>query len=41
MYEVVDHYAERGVLYRRRGDRPIDDVTEALLHAVEPAAKRR
>ena len=28
MYEVVDHYADRGVLCAVRGDRAIDTVTE-------------
>lgn len=38
MFEVVDHYAERGTLYPVRGDRTIKEVTEALLHAVETAS---
>jgi adenylate kinase len=37
MFEVVDHYAERGTLYPVRGDRTIKEVTEALLHAVDTA----
>jgi adenylate kinase len=37
MFEVVDYYADRGLLYPVRGDRPIDEVTDALLHAVETA----
>jgi adenylate kinase len=41
MYEVVDHYAERGALCAVRGDRPIDEVTQELLHAIEMADKRR
>ncbi len=41
MYEVVDHYAERGALCAVRGDRPIDDVTQELLHAIAVAGERR
>jgi adenylate kinase len=41
MYEVVDHYAERGALCAVRGDRPIDEVTQELLHAIAMADKRR
>lgn len=37
MYEVVDYYAEHGILCPVRGDLPIKEVTEALLHAVEIA----
>jgi adenylate kinase len=37
MYEVVDHYAERGALSAVRGDRPIDEVTTELLHATTVA----
>ena len=37
MYEVVDYYAEHGTLHAVRGDLPIDQVTEELLHAVETA----
>jgi len=38
MYEVVDYYADRKILYSVRGDQPIDAVTQELLHAVETAA---
>ena len=41
MYEVVDYYAERGVLSTVDGDRPIDEVTDALLHAVDRAHQVR
>jgi adenylate kinase len=41
MFEVVDHYAERGALFAVRGDRPIDEVTQELLHAIAMADKRR
>ena len=34
MFEVVDHYAERGVLYPVRGDLDADTVTQDLLHAL-------
>ena len=34
MYEVIDHYAENGVLYPVRGDADADAVTEDLLHAL-------
>jgi adenylate kinase len=39
MYEVVDHYAERGWLCPVRGNQSIDQVTEALIHAVETACQ--
>jgi adenylate kinase len=41
MYEVVDHYAERGALIAVRGDRPIDEVTQDLLHAIAMTDKPR
>lgn len=34
MYEVIDHYADSGVLFPVRGDQPADKVTEALLQAL-------
>jgi len=34
MYEVIDHYAEDGVLFSVRGDRPAEEVTEDLLRAL-------
>jgi len=38
MYEVIDYYADRGVLSAVRGDRPIAEVTEELLHAIAQPA---
>ena len=40
MYEVVDHYAERGALCAVRGDRSIDEVTDDLLRSVVTAERR-
>jgi adenylate kinase len=40
MYEVVDHYAETGVLCSVRGDRPIGEITEELVRVVERAERR-
>lgn len=40
MYEVVDHYAETGVLHAVPGDRPMEAVTADLLTVAERAAKR-
>jgi adenylate kinase len=34
MFEVIDHYADAGVLFPVRGDRPAEAVTEELLHAL-------
>jgi adenylate kinase family enzyme len=34
MYEVIDHYADAGVLFPVRGDRPAEEVTDDLLHAL-------
>lgn len=40
MFEVIDYYAERGVLNTVQGDKPIKEVTEELMHAVaQPAAQ--
>ena len=36
MFEVVDHYAERGVLNTVEGDKPMDAVTIALMHCINP-----
>jgi adenylate kinase len=39
MYEVIDYYADRGVLSAVDGDRPIAEVTDALLRAIaQPAS---
>jgi adenylate kinase len=40
MYEVVDHYAERGVLCAVNGAQAIDEVTEELLRVVAAASAR-
>jgi adenylate kinase len=34
MYEVIDHYADAGVLFPVRGDRPAEEVSRDLLHAL-------
>jgi adenylate kinase len=39
MFEVVDYYADRGVLHTVDGDQPVDEVTEALLRTVVQPAK--
>jgi adenylate kinase len=39
MFEVVDYYADRDLLCAIRGDQTIDQVTDALMHAVETACK--
>lgn len=39
MFEVVDHYADRGVLSTIKGDRPVDEVTDALLRAIAQPAR--
>jgi adenylate kinase len=38
MFEVVDYYADRGVLCPVRGDRPIDEVTAELKRVTAKAA---
>jgi adenylate kinase len=38
MYEVVDHYTERGVLTAVDGEQPIEQVTEVLLRAMTQPA---
>jgi adenylate kinase len=40
MYEVIDHYAETGVLCAVRGDRPIDEITDELSRVVARADRR-
>ena len=35
MYDVIDHYRNRNVLIAVDGEQPIEQVTEALLHAIE------
>lgn len=39
MYEVVDYYADRGVLSTVDGDQPVDEVTDALLRAIAQPAR--
>ncbi len=39
MFEVVDYYAERGVLSTIDGDRPVAEVTDELLRAVASPAR--
>jgi adenylate kinase len=34
MYEVIDHYADHGVLSSIRGDKPAEEVTEDLLRSL-------
>jgi adenylate kinase len=40
MFEVVDYYADRGVLCAVRGDRPMDEVTAELKRVTGRAAER-
>jgi adenylate kinase len=35
MYEVIDYYADSGVLSTVQGGKPMDQVTDELLHAIE------
>ena len=39
MYEVIDHYADAGVLSAVQGDQPADLVTEDLLRCLGSAAR--
>lgn len=39
MYEVVDYYADKGVLFTVDGEHEIAEVTEALLHAIAQPAR--
>jgi adenylate kinase len=39
MFEVVDHYADQGILSAVRGDKPADEVTEDLLRVVREAGR--
>jgi adenylate kinase len=34
MFEVVDHYADAGVLHAVRGDRPVDEISAELLRLI-------
>jgi len=38
MFEVIDYYADRGVLNTVKGDRPVAEVTDELIHAVAQPA---
>ncbi len=40
MFEVVDYYADRGVLNTVEGDKPMEAVTIALLHCIASAGPR-
>ena len=39
MYEVIDHYADRGVLTPVDGEQPIEEVTDALMRAIAQPAR--
>jgi adenylate kinase len=39
MFEVIDHYADAGVLYSVNGERHADEVTVELMAALESAAR--
>ncbi len=39
MFEVIDYYKERGVLSTIKGDRPVEDVTDALLRCIAQPAR--
>ena len=41
MFEVVDHYTERGVIVPVNGAAPIEQVTAEVLRAIAPPARRR
>ena len=40
MYEVVDHYADAGVLHAVRGERDVDEITDDLLRLALRAERR-
>jgi adenylate kinase len=40
MYEVVDYYTDRGVLSTVNGEGAVDEVTDALLHAIAQPARQ-
>lgn len=35
MFEVIDHYTDRGVLSTVEGDKPMAQVTDDLMHAID------
>jgi adenylate kinase family enzyme len=39
MYEVVDYYTDKGVLFTVDGEQEIGQVTEALLRAIAQPAR--
>ena len=39
MYEVIDHYADAGVLSAVQGDQPIDEVTADLRRCISSAGR--
>ena len=39
MFEVVDYYADKGVLHTIDGDQPHAEVTDSLLRAIMQPAK--
>ncbi len=39
MYEVIDHYTDRGVLTPVDGEQPIEAVTDALMRAIAQPAR--
>jgi adenylate kinase len=39
MYEVIDHYAEAGVLSAVQGDQPIDEVTADLRRCISSVGR--
>ncbi|MFI5293339.1 MAG: adenylate kinase, partial [Candidatus Limnocylindrales bacterium] len=39
MYEVIDHYTDRGVLTAVDGEQPIEAVTDALMRAIAQPAR--
>ena len=39
MYEVVDHYRDRGVIVAVRGDAPMEQVTEDVMREILPAPR--
>lgn len=39
MYEVVDYYTDKGVLFTVDGEHEVAEVTEALLHAIAQPAR--
>ena len=40
MFEVVDHYTDKGVVIAVNGERPVAEVADDLIHAIMPPAGR-